>query len=277
MLGLSALLLLGACATVEDGPKFAVQGPFMPSGMTVDAPSGYIDMCQRDAALCADPTPALSTARNVTAATVDLASAALAGDRLDDGQGQPRLMMISWAQRAPAAAEPAPAPVSDAAPTARPVDDAARMDMLNRVNRYVNGGVIQRLDASVNGDDDWRRSGVGQGARGDCKDIAVEKRLELIQQGFPASALFYAIGFREDIGLHAVLIAHTEAGDMVLDSRSPYIVSWSQAPYLWVKRQSSEDPRVWSMVSGPPQAAAPVRVAALDLNNTAVSASIQTH
>jgi len=250
----------------------------MPSGMIVDAPQGYVEMCQRDATLCATPTAATPTEPPAQVLPASVAMAPAAPEASVFGpDGRAQLTPISWT---PAVTPPSPpaAPMSAHADLAAPMTDPAKLEMLNRVNRFVNGAVAQRRDINVYVVEEyWRRSGAGLGASGDCKDIAVEKRLELIQQGFPPADLFYAIGFREDIGLHAVLIARTEAGDVVLDSRTPYVVSWSDAPYIWVKRQSREDPQVWALVNGPPQPVAPLRVAALDLNTGAAIAAAQTH
>lgn len=198
----------------------------MPNGMTVDAPPGYIAMCQRDASLCDGRDPAVTSG-------------------IDAGSGTaPRPTAIDWTS------------------TAQP----AGMRALNQVNRFVNANVRQRRDANV-GDapEYWRPSGVGFGAWGDCKDIAVEKRQELIEQGYPAKDLFLAIGYRPDIGLHAVLVAHTADGDLILDSRTPYIVAWSEAPYVWVKHQSRQDPFTWVLFNAPNNDAPAMRLAALDL------------
>lgn len=248
LLALSGLLFLGACASVDVAPgPVASAAPFMPSGMQVDAPQGYVDMCGRDAALCDDRS-------------------AVQASQVEAPQGEARLTPASW-NGAPEAAMPEAAP-----------DMAAdqQMALLNRVNLYVNGNVAQRTDMQTMGVEEyWRRSGVGMGATGDCKDIAIEKRLQLIQHGYPARNLFYAIAFRSDIGLHAVLVARTAMGDVVLDNRTPYIVSWTQAPYVWVKRQSRSDPSVWALVNGPSAPEGQMRVASLDMNAADSFASAQ--
>lgn len=241
-----------------------MQSPFMPSGVVVDAPQGYVDMCRRDASLC-DDAPAF-----IAASSNGLHDGAVADDRLGGDDGRPKLTLASWNDGAAALSPSATVFKPDAS------SDAAQMDLLNRVNRFVNGNVRQRADAAVYADGDlWRRPGTGVGATGDCKDLAVEKRQELIQQGYPARNLFYAIAFRSDIGLHAVLVAHTDSGDMVLDSRTPYILAWSQAPYVWVKRQSRLNPSDWALVNGPAADASDLRVAALDMNSGNGSAPAQ--
>jgi predicted transglutaminase-like cysteine proteinase len=78
--------------------------------------------------------------------------------------------------------------------------------------------------------------------------LALEKRQELIAAGYSDRDLFLAVGYQHEIGLHAVLIAHTERGDYVLDSRTPYITTWQEAPYIWLLRQAGNDPSRWARV-----------------------------
>jgi predicted transglutaminase-like cysteine proteinase len=262
LIGLLGLLSLGACASIEAPSRVASQSPFMPSGIQVDAPQGYIEMCQRQPDLC-------GASAELAATSDGLAARAEAGDSVATQEGRATLSPANWSPGdAPVAPNPAvfTAPKVMADDAAQPLSFAARMDLLNRVNRFVNDNVRQRTDQATYGVEEyWRPSGIGRGATGDCKDIAIEKRLELIRAGFPDRDLFYAIGYRQDIGLHAVLVARTASGDMVLDSRSPYIVSWSAAPYLWVKHQSRRDPAVWVLVNGPSAEAPDMTVAALDI------------
>lgn len=128
------------------------------------------------------------------------------------------------------------------------VDDALKM--LNRLNRYVNSRVEQRTDVQMYGREEvWRRSGVGPHARGDCEDIALEKRHQLIAEGFPADRLFFAEVYSREAGLHAILVARTDEGDYALDNRTPYVRRWSEAGYSWISVQSVEDPMVWNRVA----------------------------
>ena len=196
----------------------------------------------------------------------------------------PRLMRVSWSDEPVGGGLSWPGQVNAAAPLygQRPSPNdlfnsegdnqptarsslADRLRLLEMVNRHVNSNVTQRTDIEVYGFDDyWTRAGDGPGAVGDCKHIAIEKRIELVEQGFPPHDLFYAIAYRSDMGLHAVLIAHTEAGDLVLDSRESRIVAWNKAPYNWVKRQSQEDPSLWALVDLVRPAATELRVASLE-------------
>jgi predicted transglutaminase-like cysteine proteinase len=136
------------------------------------------------------------------------------------------------------------------APTHNELQDRAELALLRHVDHYVNDHVLQRTDLKVYGRDEfWTRSGVGRGARGDCEDIAIEKRYELIAAGFPADRLFFGIVYATRVGLHTVLVAHLDSGDMVLDSRSYSVLPWNQTPYSWIGVQSTVDEKMWRQVT----------------------------
>jgi predicted transglutaminase-like cysteine proteinase len=155
-------------------------------------------------------------------------------------------------------------------PIATPIDARDRMSLLKHVNRYVNANVKQRADIGAR--DQWNRSGTGRNAVGDCEDLAIEKRLRLIEAGFPAQDLYFAIGYQRRAGLHLVLIARTEQGDYVLDSRTPYINFWAKAPYVWIMRQSTGQSDVWrSMLRASTPDSAPARhMAATEIDAAAL-------
>ena len=107
----------------------------------------------------------------------------------------------------------------------------------------------QRTDVEIYHQQEfWQRSGTQPGAVGDCEDIALEKRAELIQAGFPAARLALAVVYRHEIGLHTILVAHTAAGDFILDSRNSFIELWSQPPYSWISVQSTTNEMLWYRV-----------------------------
>ncbi len=60
-------------------------------------------------------------------------------------------------------------------------------------------------------------------AAGDCEDFALAKRDLLLAAGWPAGAMFVAVGYHMTLGPHAVLVVRTDRGDLVLDSRTPWI------------------------------------------------------
>lgn len=68
---------------------------------------------------------------------------------------------------------------------------------LNQVNRSVNSRITELSDqATVGKDDEWRVPTVS----GDCEDIAILKKLELMKRGWPPSALLLTVASRHGEG-----------------------------------------------------------------------------
>jgi predicted transglutaminase-like cysteine proteinase len=80
---------------------------------------------------------------------------------------------------------------------------------------------------------------------GDCEDIALEKRRELINDGWPASTLLMAIVRQANGEGHAVLMVRTDHGDVVLDNLAGDIAVWNKTPYQFLKRQSQSNAGQW--------------------------------
>ena len=300
--GLAATMLFGASSGAEAKANDVSARPFMPLGMTVDAPRGYTDMCRIRTQLCLneDPRGKVQLASRATGAG-DASAAAIAPVEaalqtvsapretfaapallqradatssisvnllMDAGFVRPAFLRRAFVEptflRTPGApgaptvstppistpalpAENAPAVVRNDEPEV--MSTAARRKMLDQVNRVVNGRVRAVTDIALYGVDElWNRTGMERGAAGDCEDFAIEKREQLIARGYPTQDLFFAVAFRADLGLHAVLVAHTDDGDFVLDNRSAYVTPWTKVPYIWVKRQSQDDPMRWGLV-----------------------------
>ena len=118
--------------------------------------------------------------------------------------------------------------------------------LLARVNARVNARVYQQSDLATYGVPEmWRPSGIAPGAVGDCEDLALEKRVELLAENFPAERLFLAVVYRGDVGLHTVLVARLDDGDVVLDSRVDFIAAWPSAGYNWVSIEVPGRPEEW--------------------------------
>jgi predicted transglutaminase-like cysteine proteinase len=81
--------------------------------------------------------------------------------------------------------------------------------------------------------------------RGDCEDIALAKRRQLIELGWDASTLLMTVVKEANGDGHAVLMVRTDRGDLVLDNQENKILVWSQTPYEFVKRQSQADAGKW--------------------------------
>lgn len=108
------------------------------------------------------------------------------------------------------------------------------------VNRRVNRAIAPRFESG----DTWSAGT----ASGDCEDYALTKRRALIEAGFPAASLLMAVArtFRGEG--HAVLIARTSLGDLVLDNRTDLMRAWDRTDLSFVKIASSEDPHLWYAV-----------------------------
>lgn len=122
----------------------------------------------------------------------------------------------------------------DPAPSATISKDG--LPTLTRINAEVNRSIRPQNDTR----DVWTLSP----RYGDCEDYAITKRHRLIRVGLPAGALRIATVKTSWGEAHAVLIAKTYGGDLVLDNLRPEIVARSRAGYSrW--RVATADPKVW--------------------------------
>ena len=112
---------------------------------------------------------------------------------------------------------------------------SATMGELNAVNAQVNATIRPAYR------DEW----TPEQPVGDCKDFAMTKRQQLIESGWPSSALPVAI-VRTNFGeQHLILVARTSQGDFVLDNLTDAIAPWTSASYSWEKIQSTTDALAW--------------------------------
>ena len=111
---------------------------------------------------------------------------------------------------------------------------------LQAVNSSVNTRIRERNDSSAGIGDDWRIAG----KEGDCEDIAIRKKSELMKRGWPASALLLTVVTLGGAG-HTVLTVRTDKGDMILDNRTGAVRNWSQTSYRYFARQSQSQRGKW--------------------------------
>lgn len=153
-------------------------------------------------------------------------------------------------------ATPAPQILVEARPVRQPaapqrMDGARLHKLVKQVNSQVNRFIIPVTDRNAMGVDEyWRRPVAGENPMGDCEDYAIEKRMRLMQAGFPADRLFYSVVFVRGYGLHTILIARMDDGDYVLDNFTPRILHWSKVNYVWLRRQMPGRPLDWARVGG---------------------------
>ena len=223
------LLALPMAATAQDASV-----RFVPVGREVRAPLGYTEMCADDPALCRrfraqpgggdGPRPRIDGAPAHLAALLGQPTAAVALPPLANG-------------------------TEADAPDTGPPDEAALLRLVHTINAHVNRHVFQQTDQQIYGRPEvWRPAGAQPGATGDCEDIALEKRLELLAAHVPAERLFMAVVYSHTAGLHAVLVARLADGDVVLDSRVNVILPWASSGYDWLSVESPQDPDRWFAV-----------------------------
>ncbi|WP_421856549.1 transglutaminase-like cysteine peptidase [Oceanicaulis sp.] len=143
--------------------------------------------------------------------------------------------------------------VSDAV-SEQEYSDEQLLAMAYVVNAAINTAISYRSDALTwNMEERWvlpiRSEGV---TYGDCEDFALEKRAALLEAGAPADRMRMATAWSPGTGLHAVLILRLEAGDYVLDSVSPHILTVGQTRYEWRSLQTGPSLLEWSSVSNDP-------------------------
>ena len=112
----------------------------------------------------------------------------------------------------------------------------SRKAELQIINRTVNHAFKQRDDEQGLIGDHWELPTAARG--GDCEDLAILKKAELLKRGWPASTLLLTVGTLKGAG-HAVLTVRTSEGDLVLDNRTDAIKIWSRTPYTFFARQKA--------------------------------------
>jgi predicted transglutaminase-like cysteine proteinase len=113
------------------------------------------------------------------------------------------------------------------------------------INATVNRKVAPATDMEVFGREEvWAYPA----SEGDCEDVALEKRRELVARGWPIGALLMTVVRRDNGEGHAVLTVLTDRGDLVLDNLQSGIRVWSDTPYRFVKRQSALDSGQWAAI-----------------------------
>ena len=103
---------------------------------------------------------------------------------------------------------------------------------LQDVQARVNTDCSYATDELMHGVADfWDVMGLKQ--VGDCEDYALEKRCRLRRLGIDWQDLRLATCWTETGAYHAVLVAVTDFGDLVLDNRYWSVTLWSACNYTW--------------------------------------------
>jgi predicted transglutaminase-like cysteine proteinase len=84
---------------------------------------------------------------------------------------------------------------------------------------------------------------------GDCEDYQLLKRKLLVDAGLPRRALLMTVVIDEKGEGHAVLMARTDRGDLILDNKISSVLPWHQTGYIYVKREG-QDGVTWTSLGG---------------------------
>lgn len=218
----TALILFASSAIATPAMSQPVRQMFLPRGVEADAPSGFTQMCERDRDLCL----------------------------LGQSAGAPQMVQASLTTSDPIGATGASrSQTSTYSGAWQTVPQGTTLRaMVKAVNKDVNRHVIQKTDMAAMGIPEYWRRLPAERPVGDCEDIAIEKRIRLMQAGFPAERLFYGVAYVRNIGLHTVLIARLDEGDVVLDSLTPRIERWQDTHYVWLRKQVPGSPLQWERI-----------------------------
>lgn len=118
---------------------------------------------------------------------------------------------------------------------------------LNKVNLRVNKKTTYRTDTSLYGKTEFWA--IAQG-KGDCEDYSLAKLKELLKEGIPRKDMSLATCWcvpGDNSSYHAVLIVHTNEGDLVLDNRYDSIKLAKNTGYKFHKLEDFENKR-WTLV-----------------------------
>jgi predicted transglutaminase-like cysteine proteinase len=119
----------------------------------------------------------------------------------------------------------------------------ANWQQLVSVNAHFNQTIVPATDRDLyQVEEFWTYPTSGYG---DCEDYALAKRRALIEAGWHPSSLMIAVVRQQDGSGHAVLIARTDRGDLVLDNQESLIRVWNETPYKFLKRQSQANAGQW--------------------------------
>jgi predicted transglutaminase-like cysteine proteinase len=119
------------------------------------------------------------------------------------------------------------------------VHSAALMQSLSQINVAVNDEISFVLDIHQYGTEDhWALPSSG---RGDCEDVALEKRSRLVASGLAPGALRLAFVYHRGLmTAHSVLTVETTNGTFVLDSYTDEVSRWDRIPYNFEARERAD-------------------------------------
>lgn len=209
-------------------------------GAAAPAPAGLAEFCAASVETCGslDLKGALDTGAPTGAAWI--------GASGDDRRGEALFQALLARVRAPGVRS---------APSGGVIAlTSARWGQLARVNRDVNWAIAPANDAEIYGREEVWAMPLSHPSpharrRGDCEDYVLEKRERLLALGWPSAALSIATALAPGQGMHAVLIVHSDRGDVVLDNLAEAPQPVEALAYVWVAEQSGADLMAWSNIA----------------------------
>ena len=129
--------------------------------------------------------------------------------------------------------ETSPAPVA--------LTEALRRDLIE-VNQTLNQQVVGVTDEAYY---QKREFWTYPDGFGDCEDYALAKRRELVGRGWPPTSLLMAMVRQRNGEAHAVLVAITDVGELVLDNLVGDVLDWDETDYKFVKMQTPTSLSQW--------------------------------
>ena len=140
--------------------------------------------------------------------------------------------------------------------------DAPVLTTLVAVNQAVNDEIRFMPDPDCVGEEERWSYPVNR--KGDCEDMALEKRRRLVAAGLPRAAFTMAIAHhRTQLFSHAILLAETSVGTLVLDNLDTRLRCWDDVPYHFETRERVDgrwwryDQRAWRITPQAPASSAP--------------------
>ncbi len=114
------------------------------------------------------------------------------------------------------------------------------------VNTSVNRSTRSMSDRRQYGNEEVWALPTSRG--GDCEDIVLLKKRELIQRGVAPEHLLIATVLDRNRASHAVLVLRTGDEDLVLDNLKNSILPWRKTGYSFLRMQNPSAPHKWDAV-----------------------------
>lgn len=127
--------------------------------------------------------------------------------------------------------------------SSRTLSLSSELKVVRQVNRSVNASTREVTDRTQYRTAEKWALPTAKG--GDCEDIALLKKKELVKAGVDPKRLLIATVLDRRKSGHAVLIYRSSNGDMILDNQTNQIKPWATTKYLFLRMQDPNQPHRW--------------------------------